>query len=166
MMPVAVETLDPELRLRLKAAFDTMADLLEEETALVPRAEAEQMALYRDAKQQLFEQLGILLREAHRAPPLPALPPVEAAADTPPDSGEETEPDPADPALVRQSAARLRQAVEANTRTLQAAQEAVTSLTRHLARAADKARTDGVYGRAGLATPRGTPGFARVEHEL
>lgn len=68
-----VDTLPPDLRQRLRDAFDTLADLLDEETGRVARADAEELKLYTEAKHALFEQLGILLKEANR-PQQPVLP--------------------------------------------------------------------------------------------
>ncbi|MFC7335256.1 hypothetical protein [Rhodocista pekingensis] len=184
-----VDTLPPDLRQRLRTAFDNLADLLDEETGRVARADAEELKLYTEAKQALFEQLGILLKEANRPQP-PVLPgPVvetggvaaelaegaatgaesaeETTAATPDGGGEETSAPPVDdPVAVRAAATRLRGAVETNRRAIRAAQDAVSAVARHIAGAIERSRSDGVYGRSGQARRAVTTSFARVEREL
>lgn len=165
------DALCSDMRLRLAEAFETLAGVLEEETERVARAETDALDLYFNTKKRLFEQLGILLREANRVPALPVFPADadDLAADAAPAStGEGTaeDADPAPPARVRAAAERLRQATHANTAALQSAQEAVTAVTKRLARIAERQRTDGVYGRGGATPARALPGYGRIEHSL
>lgn len=168
------DTLCPEMRLRLAEAFETLADLLEEETDRVASARTDGLVLYFNTKKRLFEQLGILMREANRAPALPVFPadPGAAIDDLAADAmaegeAEAEEPaDPAPPARVRAAAQRLRQATKANHQALQSAQEAVTAIAKRMARIAERQRTDGVYGRAGAASQRALPGYGRIDHNL
>ena len=166
------DTLSPEMRLRLAEAFETLADLLEEETERVSAARIEGLELYFNTKKRLFEQLGILMREASRAPALPVFPadPGAVLADSDGEMEMQTdtqEPaDPAPPARVRAAAQRLRAATRANHQALQSAQEAVTAVAKRMARIAERQRTDGVYGRAGAAAQRALPGYGRIDHNL
>lgn len=157
-----VDTLSPDMRLRLAEAFETLAALLDEETSLVTKAQPDDLELYFSTKRKLFEQVGILLREANRTPALPVFAPD---ADTAPDDGEKMQ-DPAPPERVRTAAARLCAATRANTMALQAAQEAVTAVARRLGRVAERQRADGVYGRSGTALRRAVPGYGRIDHNL
>lgn len=169
-----LDTLPPDLRLNLREAFDRLADLLDEETEKLPQANAEELALYAEAKRSLFEQLAILLREANdparaaAAPePVTATAAEDAAADTDEEGeAEVSEPDPADPECVRTAARRLKDRVEANRRGLLAAQDAIAAVARHVGRAVEQQQTDGVYARGGSVPRRGQAGFGRVEHEL
>lgn len=166
------DALNPDMRLRLAEAFETLAAVLEEETERVARAETDALDLYFNTKKRLFEQLGILLREANRVPALPVFPADSdaemVAIEGPASAGDDaaTPADPAPPARVRAAAERLRHATHANTAALQSAQEAVTAVTKRLARIAERQRTDGVYGRDGAAQPRTLPGYGRIEHRL
>ncbi|MFV3076837.1 hypothetical protein [Niveispirillum fermenti] len=163
------ENLSPDMRLRLAQAFEMLAALLDEETDLVSTARTDGLELYFNTKRRLFEQLGILLREASRAPPLPVFAPDPAAPVLAPagDAREEAaDTDPAPPERVRLAAARLCAATRANTIALQAAQEAVTAVARRLGRVAERQRADGVYGRTGTAGPRAIPGYGRIDHNL
>lgn len=185
-----MDVLPPDLRQRLRTAFDNLANLLDEETGRLARADAEELKLYTEAKYALFEQLGILLKEANRPvlpPPPPAaeiVPDVAVITDVPPATAEpadsqaagaepaeadtgSVEPEPMDdPAAVRAAAARLRGAVETNARAIRAAQEAVSTVARHIARAVEQSRSDGVYGRSGQSRRSGNGSFARIEREL
>lgn len=157
-----VDALSPDMRLRLAEAFEMLTALLDEETDLVAKAQSEGLDLYFSTKRRLFEQLGILLREANRMPPLPVF------ATDEPGEGEEAAmvEDPAPPERVRLAAAGLCAATRANTVALQAAQEAVTAVARRLGRVAERQRADGVYGRGGVAAKRGVPGYGRIDHNL
>lgn len=160
------DNLSPDMRLRLAEAFEMLAALLDEETDLVSTARTDGLELYFNTKRRLFEQLGILLREASRAPPLPVFAPDPVASGAP-DAGDEAgDADPAPPERVRLAAARLSAATRANTIALQAAQEAVTAVARRLGRVAERQRADGVYGRTGTAGPRAVPGYGRIDHNL
>ncbi|MFV3126430.1 hypothetical protein [Niveispirillum sp. KHB5.9] len=155
-----VGSLSPDMRRHLAEAFEVLTALLEEETSLVSKAQSDGLELYFSTKRKLFEQLGILLREANRAPPLPVF-----AADG--DEGEaEPVEDPAPPERVRTAAARLCAATRANTIALQAAQEAVTNVAKRLGRVAERQRADGVYGRSGSTARRAMPGYGRIDHNL
>ncbi len=157
-----VEALTPDMRLRLAEAFEMLTALLDEETSLVSKAQSDGLELYFSTKRRLFEQLGILLREANRAPLLPVF-----ADDSAPGEGDAPMvEDPAPPERVRVAAARLCAATRANTIALQAAQEAVTAVARRLGRVAERQRADGVYGRGGTASKRAVPGYGRIEHNL
>lgn len=170
------DTLCPEMRLRLAEAFETLADLLEEETGRVSTAQTDGLDLYFNTKKRLFEQLGILMREANRAPALPVFPadPGVAVVDgtdgmddgTDREADGEEPVDPAPPARVRAAAQRLRAATKANHQALQSAQEAVTAIAKRMASIAERQRTDGVYGRAGAASQRALPGYGRIDHNL
>jgi len=165
------DTLPPEMRLRLAEAFEMLAALLEEESRIVSKAQVDELEIYFNTKRRLFEQLGILMREANRMPALPVFPadPVagaDAAASEDGDEGAEPPEDPAPPARVRAAAARLRHATRTNTLALQAAQEAVTAVAKRLGRVAERHRADGVYGRTGSAPPRAVPGYGRIDHNL
>lgn len=155
-----VDALTPDMRLRLAEAFEMLTALLDEETALVSKAQSDGLELYFSTKRRLFEQLGILLREANRAPPLPVFADDAAGGD------DATVDDPAPPERVRIAAAKLCAATRANTVALQAAQEAVTAVARRLGRVAERQRADGVYGRGGTANKRAVPGYGRIDHNL
>lgn len=157
-----VDALTPDMRLRLAEAFEMLTALLDEETALVSKAQSDGLELYFSTKRRLFEQLGILLREANRAPPLP----VFAGDDVSGDGDMPAVEDPAPPERVRIAAAKLCAATRANTVALQAAQEAVTAVARRLGRVAERQRADGVYGRGGTANKRAVPGYGRIDHNL
>ncbi|MDG5496335.1 hypothetical protein [Niveispirillum sp. BGYR6] len=153
------EEMSPDLRLHLLEALELLSQVLEEETEKVAQSQTEGLDLYLAAKRQLFERLGLLLRQAHR----PALT-VSPSADT--DVDDEAADDPAPPAALRAAGDRLREAIAANLRTLTAAQEAVAAITGHMARIAARQQADGVYGRRGDETRRAIPGYGRVEHQL
>jgi flagellar biosynthesis/type III secretory pathway chaperone len=156
------EEMSPDLRLHLVEALELLSQVLDEETDKVARSETEGLDLYLTAKRQLFERLGVLLRQAHRPG---TSRPVEIPA-TLADSAEDGVEDPAPPARLREAADRVRASIAANLRTLTAAQEAVTAVTRHMARIAARQQADGVYGRRGSAPQRSVPGYGRVEHQL
>ncbi|MFM2044500.1 MAG: hypothetical protein RLY86_3076 [Pseudomonadota bacterium] len=180
-----MDSLTPEMRRDLKAAFDRLSDLLDEETGRLPRADADELALYAEAKRALFEQLGILLREARTPPPpLVWVPPPLPGPDPAADSGAPVEANGSGeggaiggatdgredgavpPPAVQAAARRLRDRVEVNRRSILAAQDAVAAVGRQLGRALERQQTDGVYARHGTAPRRGQPGFGRVDHEL
>jgi flagellar biosynthesis/type III secretory pathway chaperone len=155
------EEMSPDLRLHLVEALDLLSQVLDEETNKVARSETDGLDLYLTAKRQLFERLGVLLRQAHRPGSARLVENATAEAQ----ATAEAE-DPAPPARLREAADRLRAAIAANLRTLTAAQEAVTAVTRHMARIAARQQADGVYGRRGSAPQRSVPGYGRVEHQL
>ncbi len=153
------EEMSPDLRLHLLEALELLSQVLEEETEKVSQSQTDGLDLYLAAKRQLFERLGLLLRQAHR----PALA-AATSADT--DGDDEAADDPAPPAALRAAGDRLREAIAANLRTLTAAQEAVAAITGHMARIAARQQADGVYGRRGDEPRRAIPGYGRVEHQL
>lgn len=152
------EEMSPDLRLHLVEALDLLSQVLDEETGKVARSETDGLDLYLTAKRQLFERLGVLLRQAHR--------PGSSRLVEPPTTIDDSVEDPAPPARLREAADRVRASIAANLRTLTAAQEAVTAVTRHMARIAARQQADGVYGRRGSAPQRSIPGYGRVEHQL
>lgn len=157
------EEMSPDLRLHLLEALELLSQVLEEETEKVAQSQTDGLDLYLAAKRQLFERLGLLLRQAHR-PAITASPSADADADT--DGEDEAMDDPAPPAALRAAGDRLREAIAANLRTLTAAQEAVAAITGHMARIAARQQADGVYGRRGDEPRRALPGYGRVEHQL
>lgn len=153
------EEMSPDLRLHLLEALELLSQVLEEETEKVSQSQTDGLDVYLAAKRQLFERLGLLLRQAHR-PALAASPSADA------DGEDEAADDPAPPAALRAAGDRLREVIAANLRTLTAAQEAVAAITGHMARIAARQQADGVYGRRGDEPRRALPGYGRVEHQL
>lgn len=153
------EEMSPDLRLHLLEALELLSQVLEEEMEKVSQSQTDGLDVYLAAKRQLFERLGLLLRQAHR-PALTASPSADA------DGEDEAADDPAPPAALRAAGDRLREVIAANLRTLTAAQEAVAAITGHMARIAARQQADGVYGRRGDEPRRALPGYGRVEHQL
>ncbi|WP_162305881.1 flagellar export chaperone FlgN [Oleisolibacter albus] len=162
------EELAPDLRQALIDSLETLSDLLDEETDCLSRAQTDSLDLYLSTKRRLFEQLGVLLREAHRRPATAAIT-IEAGTDAavaddvaPPMAEDE----PASPDLLRAAAARLRRSVDENASAVRSVQDALGAVMQHMARVAERAQADGVYGRSGAASRGTLPGYGRVEHQL
>lgn len=165
------EELPPDLRQALIDSLETLSDLLDEETDCLSRAQTDNLDLYLSTKRRLFEQLGVLLREAHRRPAsttiaIEAAMDAEMTEDAGPALAEGDEPVPASPDLLRAAATRLRQSVGENARAVRSVQDALGAVMQHMARVAEREQADGVYGRSGAATRGTVPGYGRVEHQL